>query len=155
MRIMQEVLLGVGGVRLLRALGVQPSVFHMNEGHAAFLTLELVREKLAAGLSFAEAMAKTKAAVHLHHPHARRGRPRPLQPRPDGLRAAEADGPVEAFPRRLDGAWAGLIRKNDARILLHDGAGLETFPRRQRRQRIARPGQPPNVARPLAGQTGG
>jgi starch phosphorylase len=61
MRVMQEVLLGVGGVRLLRALGVQPSVFHMNEGHAAFLTLELVREKLAAGLPLAEAMAKTKA----------------------------------------------------------------------------------------------
>ena len=48
-RIMQEILLGIGGVRLLRALGVQPSVFHMNEGHAAFLTLELVREKMAAG----------------------------------------------------------------------------------------------------------
>jgi glycogen phosphorylase len=61
MRVMQEVLLGIGGVRLLRALGVQPSVFHMNEGHAAFLTLELVREKLAAGLPLAEAMAKTKA----------------------------------------------------------------------------------------------
>jgi starch phosphorylase len=61
MRIMQEVLLGIGGVRLLRALGVQPSVFHMNEGHAAFLTLELVREKLAAGLPLPEAMAKTKA----------------------------------------------------------------------------------------------
>jgi starch phosphorylase len=60
MRIMQEVLLGVGGVRLLRALGVEPSVFHMNEGHAAFLTLELVREKLAAGLSLADAQAKTK-----------------------------------------------------------------------------------------------
>jgi glycogen phosphorylase len=60
MRIMQEVLLGIGGVRLLRALGVQPSVFHMNEGHAAFLTLELVREKLAAGLSLPDAMAKTK-----------------------------------------------------------------------------------------------
>src|SRR5580698_3260796 len=60
MRIMQEMLLGVGGVRLLRALGVQPSVFHMNEGHAAFLTLELVREKLASGLSLADAMAKTK-----------------------------------------------------------------------------------------------
>ncbi len=60
MRIMQEVLLGVGGVRLLRTLGVQPSVFHMNEGHAAFLTLELVREKLAAGLSFADALAKTR-----------------------------------------------------------------------------------------------
>ncbi|MGD0615567.1 MAG: alpha-glucan family phosphorylase [Verrucomicrobiota bacterium] len=60
-RIMQEVLLGIGGVRLLRALGVQPSVFHMNEGHAAFLTLELVREKMAAGKSFHDAIAQTKA----------------------------------------------------------------------------------------------
>ncbi|HEX3719846.1 MAG TPA: alpha-glucan family phosphorylase [Verrucomicrobiae bacterium] len=60
MRIMQEMLLGIGGVRLLRALGVQPSVFHMNEGHAAFLTLELVREKLASGLNLTDAMAKTK-----------------------------------------------------------------------------------------------
>src|SRR2546421_9422525 len=60
-RIMQEVLLGVGGVRLLRALGVQPSVFHMNEGHAAFLTLELVREKLAEGKSSRDAFARTKA----------------------------------------------------------------------------------------------
>jgi glycogen phosphorylase len=60
MRIMQEILLGVGGVRLLRALGIQPSTFHMNEGHAAFLTLELIREKMAAGLDFAQASAKTK-----------------------------------------------------------------------------------------------
>ena len=60
MRIMQEMILGIGGVRLLRALGVQPSVFHMNEGHAAFLTLELLREKLAAGLPWPQAMAKTK-----------------------------------------------------------------------------------------------
>ena len=51
-RIMQEILLGIGGVRLLRALGIQPSVFHMNEGHAAFLTLELVREKMAGGQKF-------------------------------------------------------------------------------------------------------
>jgi starch phosphorylase len=60
-RIMQEMLLGIGGVRLLRALGVQPSVFHMNEGHAAFLTLELVREKMASGKKFPEAVALTKA----------------------------------------------------------------------------------------------
>jgi starch phosphorylase len=59
-RIMQEILLGVGGVRLLRKLGLSPSVFHMNEGHAAFLTLELVREKMAAGLSYTEASAQTK-----------------------------------------------------------------------------------------------
>jgi starch phosphorylase len=60
-RIMQEILLGIGGVRLLRALGVQPSVFHMNEGHAAFLTLELIREKMAAGKNYKDAISETRA----------------------------------------------------------------------------------------------
>jgi len=60
-RIMQEILLGIGGVRLLRTLGLQPSVFHMNEGHAAFLTLELIREKMAAGKNFQEAQDQTRA----------------------------------------------------------------------------------------------
>ena len=60
-RIMQEILLGIGGVRLLRALGVEPSVFHMNEGHAAFLTLELIREKMAAGKNFTDALNETKS----------------------------------------------------------------------------------------------
>ena len=59
-RIMQEILLGIGGVRLLRTLGLTPSTFHMNEGHAAFLTLELIREKMAAGKTFEEAQALTK-----------------------------------------------------------------------------------------------
>jgi len=59
-RIMQEVLLGVGGVRLLRALGYAPSTFHMNEGHAAFLTLELMREKIEAGQSYLAAFDATK-----------------------------------------------------------------------------------------------
>ena len=59
-RIMQEIVLGVGGVRLLRALGYQPSTFHMNEGHAAFLTLELVREKMAQLLTFEQACAATR-----------------------------------------------------------------------------------------------
>jgi starch phosphorylase len=61
-RIMQEMLLGIGGVRLLRVLGIQPSVFHMNEGHAAFLTLELIREKMALGIGFEEAVAQTKTS---------------------------------------------------------------------------------------------
>ncbi|HLH55663.1 MAG TPA: alpha-glucan family phosphorylase, partial [Verrucomicrobiae bacterium] len=60
-RIMQEMLLGIGGVRLLRMLGVNPSVFHMNEGHAAFLTLELVREKMSLGKPLQEAIAQTRA----------------------------------------------------------------------------------------------
>ena len=45
-RIVQEKVLGIGGVRLLRRLGIDPSVYHLNEGHSAFLTLELVREFL-------------------------------------------------------------------------------------------------------------
>ena len=43
-RIRQELVLGIGGVRALRALGVEPTVFHMNEGHSAFLQLERLRE---------------------------------------------------------------------------------------------------------------
>ena len=60
-RVMQEMLLGIGGVKLLRELKVRPSLFHMNEGHAAFLTLELIREKMANGKNFQDAMAQTKA----------------------------------------------------------------------------------------------
>lgn len=58
-RIVQEKVLGIGGVRLLRKLGVAPAVYHLNEGHSAFLTLELVREFLAAnpGASFDDAQA--------------------------------------------------------------------------------------------------
>jgi glycogen phosphorylase len=54
-RIVQEMLLGIGGVRLLRKLNIDPSVFHLNEGHSAFLTLELARELIRSGLGFTEA----------------------------------------------------------------------------------------------------
>jgi len=59
-RVMQEVLLGIGGVRALRKLGYNPSVWHMNEGHAAFLTLERTRELVARGESFENAIEKTR-----------------------------------------------------------------------------------------------
>jgi len=59
-RILQELLLGIGGVRLLRTMGIDPSVFHINEGHAAFLSLELLREKMAAGKTFEDALAATR-----------------------------------------------------------------------------------------------
>jgi len=58
-RIGQEILLGIGGVRMLRAMGIKPGLFHMNEGHSAFLTLELLREQLASGLT------KEKALTHV------------------------------------------------------------------------------------------
>jgi starch phosphorylase len=55
-RIRQEVVLGIGGIRLLRGLGLRPSVYHLNEGHSAFLSLELIREYVQErGLSFREA----------------------------------------------------------------------------------------------------
>jgi glycogen phosphorylase len=59
-RVMQELLLGVGGVRALRALGYNPSVWHMNEGHAAFLTLERARELVASGYTFEQAIEKSR-----------------------------------------------------------------------------------------------
>jgi glycogen phosphorylase len=55
-RIRQEMILGIAGIRALRALGIQPAVFHLNEGHAAFLILELLREHLGTGLQFNAAL---------------------------------------------------------------------------------------------------
>ncbi len=55
-RIQQEIVLGIGGVRALRALGMQPTVWHINEGHAAFSILERARECVAAGMDFDAAM---------------------------------------------------------------------------------------------------
>lgn len=49
-RIRQEMVLGIGGVRALRALGLEPAVWHINEGHAAFLILERLREEVARGI---------------------------------------------------------------------------------------------------------
>jgi starch phosphorylase len=60
LRVAQEVLLGIGGVRALRAMGIQPGVWHMNEPHAAFLTLERARELVLTGLTFGKAIAKTR-----------------------------------------------------------------------------------------------
>lgn len=51
-RLCQEILLGIGGVRVLRALGIAPAVWHANEGHSAFLILERIREFVQAGHPF-------------------------------------------------------------------------------------------------------
>ncbi len=63
MRIQQEIVLGIGGVRALAAMGLQPSVFHMNEGHAAFLGLERIQRLVKeAKLSFIEALQSVAAS---------------------------------------------------------------------------------------------
>lgn len=57
MRLEQEIVLGIGGVRALQVLGLKPTVWHINEGHAAFLVLERIRQKVAdEGLDFASAL---------------------------------------------------------------------------------------------------
>lgn len=63
-RIAQELLLGIGGIRALRALGVNPHVYHLNEGHTVFSTLERTREAMQeGGLSFYEARQATGAGT--------------------------------------------------------------------------------------------
>ncbi|HEY1873683.1 MAG TPA: alpha-glucan family phosphorylase [Steroidobacteraceae bacterium] len=60
-RVRQEMILGIGGVRALRAVGAQPGVWHLNEGHAAFLILELLREHMTQGLQFNAALEAVAA----------------------------------------------------------------------------------------------
>lgn len=60
LRIQQEILLGIGGVRVLRALGIDPFLWHGNEGHAAFMMLERIREEVEKGRSFASALEEVR-----------------------------------------------------------------------------------------------
>ncbi|MET0773499.1 MAG: alpha-glucan family phosphorylase, partial [Candidatus Limnocylindrales bacterium] len=60
MRLHQELVLGVGGVRALRALGVQPAAWHLNEGHSAFLLVERARELVAQGVPLQDALAQVR-----------------------------------------------------------------------------------------------
>src|SRR3970040_891265 len=88
MRIRQEILLGVGGVRALKGLGIHPTVYHMNEGHSAFLVVERIRDLMA--------------SQRLTYPH---GRLHPPHPRPRGERTVRS-GPVAEIPR-TEGPAAG------------------------------------------------
>jgi starch phosphorylase len=62
-RIAQEILLGVGGVMSLRALGYRPELVHINEGHAAFSVIERVRELMTSGMSAETAMEAVRAST--------------------------------------------------------------------------------------------
>jgi glycogen phosphorylase len=72
MRLCQELVLGIGGVRALRALGIEPAVWHLNEGHSAFLLVERARELVAAepGLAAGEALRRVgrDAVFTIHTP---------------------------------------------------------------------------------------
>ncbi len=70
-RIRQELLLGIGGVRVLKSLGIHPSVLHLNEGHSAFAGLEMIRVRMETeGIGFEEAMRRvsTQTVFTTHTP---------------------------------------------------------------------------------------
>jgi starch phosphorylase len=70
-RIQQEIVLGIGGLRVLKELGLNPTVYHMNEGHSAFLAMERIRVLMAEqGLSFEEALqaSRTNNVFTTHTP---------------------------------------------------------------------------------------
>ncbi|HYE88147.1 MAG TPA: alpha-glucan family phosphorylase [Vicinamibacterales bacterium] len=62
-RIQQEIILGIGGVRALRALGIAPTVWHLNEGHAAFVALQRIREIVEQGRSFDDALEEVRRST--------------------------------------------------------------------------------------------
>ena len=59
-RVQQEIILGIGGVRVLRSLGCHPTVWHLNEGHAGFVVLQRIREFVDQGLSFDAALEEVR-----------------------------------------------------------------------------------------------
>ena len=79
-RIRQELVLGVGGVKALRALGIMPGVYHLNEGHSAFAPLEVIRQRMARRRTDVRRSAARRGPAHgVHHAHAGAGRARPLR----------------------------------------------------------------------------
>ncbi|MCX6622235.1 MAG: alpha-glucan family phosphorylase [Acidobacteria bacterium] len=111
MRIRQEILLGIGGFRALAALGIRPSVFHMNEGHSAFLALERVRQlETEHGLSFEEARELASAGL-VFTTHT------PVEAGQDYFPASLMARYFEEYARSLGIAWRqflGLGRQNPA-----------------------------------------
>jgi starch phosphorylase len=101
-RIAQEVILGVGGVRALRAAGIRPGVYHMNEGHAAFSGLERIRELVAGGTSLEEAREEVaRSTVFTTHTPVPAGH----DAFPPDLFGEFMDGWAEALSVPEDGLW--------------------------------------------------
>jgi glycogen phosphorylase len=113
-RVQQEIILGIGGVRALRALGIEPAVYHLNEGHAAFVVLQRIREMIERGSTFDEALEEIRqSTIFTTH-----------TPVPAGHDAF----PFHLVEKHLAGCW-GTLGPNRERFLAlgsHDnGAGAQ------------------------------
>jgi starch phosphorylase len=114
-RIQQEIILGIGGVRALKALGSDPSVFHLNEGHAAFVVLQRIRDLTEHGASFDEALEEIRrTTVFTTH-----------TPVPAGHDAF----PFHLVEKHLAGCWGTLGPYHDRFLALgsHDNGGGAQF----------------------------
>ena len=113
-RVQQEIVLGIGGVRALKALGADPSVFHLNEGHAAFVVLQRIRELLEHGTTFDDALDQIRqTTIFTTH-----------TPVPAGHDAF----PFYLVEKHLAGCWGTLGPNRDRFLALgsHDsGAGAQ------------------------------
>ena len=159
-RLLQELLLGVGGVRAVRAFSrltghPEPEVFHTNEGHAGFLGLERIRELTVAEdgpeLDFDTALEVTRAGTvfttHTPVPAGIDRFPRELVEQYFGPRSAVAGVPSE---RILKLGAEDYTRRRPRRVQ-HGRDGLPPLAARQRRLAAARPRQPRHVQRTVAG----
>jgi starch phosphorylase len=93
-RVQQEIVLGVGGVRALKTLGIEPAVFHLNEGHAAFAVLQRIRDRCERGASFETALEEVRQTTVFttHTPVA----------------AGHDAFPFQLVETHLSGAWGDL-----------------------------------------------
>jgi starch phosphorylase len=114
-RIQQEIVLGIGGVRALRALGSDPAVWHLNEGHAAFVVLQRIREYIEGGQTFERALDEVRRTTVFttHTPVA----------------AGHDAFPFSLVEKHLAGAWGTLGAHRDKFLALghYDNGGGPLF----------------------------
>ncbi len=113
-RVQQEIVLGIGGVRALKALGCEPAVFHLNEGHAAFVILQRIRDAIEGGASFDHALEEIRETTVFttHTP----------------VPAGHDTFPFSLVEKHLSGCWGTLGAHRDQFLALgsHDsGAGAQ------------------------------
>ena len=103
-RVQQEIILGIGGVRALKAMGSTPAVWHLNEGHAAFVVLQRIRDLIEHGDSFESALEEVRrTTIFTTHTPVPAGHDAfPVQPRRDA--PGQCLGHARRVPRRLHGA---------------------------------------------------
>ena len=114
-RIQQEVILGIGGVRALKAVGSDPGVFHLNEGHAAFVILQRIRDLVEHGSTFEQALDEVRSTTIFttHTP----------------VPAGHDQFPFHLVEKHLAGCWGtlGALRDRFLALGAYDNGGGPQF----------------------------